>query len=293
MFPRRSAAVLLTTGLLCFASFGPTPAHADDPIGRLSLSANFGVSSFAMGDVNDEIKRGNIGFFDAKNLSNMDDLSYGFNFLADFKTAIRDPFFLSVGAGSIRGHTGVSFNQIVDVDSRASFFYGRILYALPWRPLENGRLFAGGGPVFLRNVEFEVSHERDLIAKRPERQEVLTMTGDGSGFQFDLIGEYLLSDHVTVALDFGYRNATATLDALNPAEDIQVNNAETRPGQDAHDDNDQIFWDSYLIEAFLEDPGELQEDLDGPLLQDLESVDGLERDFSGVRFEVGLRIYFF
>ena len=70
---------------------------------------------------------------------------------------------------------------------------------------------------------------------------------------------------------------------------------------DRFDDADQIFWDSYLIEAFLEDPGEpnpSDENSDGPVINDpLRPLLPDERlstvDFSGFRIELGLRLYFF
>jgi hypothetical protein len=287
-----AAGLILACGLMCILLVGaPTDARADDPVGRLSLSVNFGVSGFAMDDVNREIGRANDNFFRRQNFTTMDDLSFGFAFLADFKTAIKDPFFISLGVGNLRGSTGVSFNEIVDISSKGNIFYGRLLYALPWRPLENGRLYVGGGPMLLRSVELEVSHERDEVAKRPERKEIMTFTGDGEGFQFGLLGEYLLSDHVTVAFDAGYRNASADLKDWN----INVQNAETLQGRDEFPDDTQVWWSSYLIEAFLADPGEEDPEnpTDGPPISTVESVDDLSVDFSGFRLEVGLRLYFF
>lgn len=284
--------LILACGLIWGILFGITTGpRADDPVGRLSLSVNFGVSSFEMGDVNREIGRGNDDFFRVQNFATMDKLSYGFGFLADFKTAISDPFFISLGFGNLRGQTGVSFNEIVDVSSKANMFYGRLLYALPWRPLESSRLFVGGGPLILKNVELEVSHERDEVAKKPERKEIMTFTGDGAGFQVDVLGEYLLSDHVTVALNAGYRGAAADLNEWT----INVRNADTLRGTDLVKDDAQVWWSSYLIDAFLEDPGENdpEDRTDGPPISTLEAVDDLSADFSGFRIEVGLRMYFF
>jgi hypothetical protein len=285
-----AAGLILACGLICILLVGaPTDARADDPVGRLSLSVNFGVSGFAMDDVNREIGRANDSFFRAQNFSTMDKLTFGFNFLADFKTAIKDPFFITLGVGNLSGNTSVSFNEIVDVSVQTNMLYARLMYALPWRPLENSRVFVGGGPVFLRSSELEVGYERDVVPKRPERKEIFTMEGSGGGFQLDLASEYLLSDHVTVVLNAGYRRATADLDKWS----IKVQNHETLRGTlDNIADFEQVWRDSYLLEGFLQEM-DVQEESDGPPISEVEPVEGLELDFSGARIEVGLRLYFF
>ncbi|MBD3336927.1 MAG: hypothetical protein GF355_15550 [Candidatus Eisenbacteria bacterium] len=269
------------------------PARGDDPIGRLSLSLNFGATTLAMNDVNREIARGN-EYLSFEGLTTIDDLSYGFNFYGDFKTAIKDPFFISLGGGSLSGTTEEKFNQIISITSESTFYYGRLFYALPWRPLEDSRLFVGAGPVFLRDVTLDVTHERDYIAKQPERTEQLSLTGSGSGFQLDAVFEYLISDHLTLNLTAGYRRATADWDDY----EITVTNIDEEIStQDDWDDDEQIFWEvetyeAYLLNAFLKEVP-FNEELQGPPLQELEVVDNLDLDFSGARLEVGLRLHFF
>ena len=287
----------LTTTLTSVSLFLAVPAQgvfAEDPVGRISLGINLGASYLTMGDVNDEVNRGNRDLFSEPNWKPMEDLALGFSFRADLKAAVKDPFFISLGRGNIRGHTGVAFNRVIDVDASTTVYYGRLLWAIPWRPMENGRFFLGGGPLILRDMELEVAHEWDLIPKRPERRETLVMNGSGSGFQLDLAAEYLLSDHMTISLDTGYRWAKGDLDAWL----LTVDNWETRPGQDPEPDNQQLFWESYLVGAFIADPGtrpadNSQRNFDGPPLDVVEPVQGLGLDFSGARIEVGFRIHFF
>jgi hypothetical protein len=269
------------------------PGLGLDPVGRVAISGNLALAGWAMGDVDREIRRGN-EVLRHEGVTTLDPLSFGFDFLADFQAPVKHPFYLSLGLGRLRGHTGKAFNKVIDIEARTGIAYARLMWMLPWRPLEDVRIFLGGGPLFLRGSRLEVSHERDFEAKKPERKETLSMKGSGNGFLVGVTGEYVVSDHVTLSLDAGYRWARADLNSYK----ITVQNAQTRPGVDAFADDEQVFWDSYLLDAFLKDPGpppENQEapNFDGPPIQELEPVDNLDLDFSGVRIQVGLRMYVF
>ncbi|MBU1699981.1 MAG: hypothetical protein KJ970_19790 [Candidatus Eisenbacteria bacterium] len=279
-----------------------SPVMAEDPVGRISIGVNFGIAGLAMDDVNREIDRGN-DYLRFKGLTTMDRLSSGYNVYGDFKTALKDPFYISLGYGTLTALSEVSYNQILSAKADATVIFGRLLYAIPWRPFENGRLFVGGGGVLLRDAVLEIGHERDEEAKVPERKEIISFKGSGSGFQFDILGEYLIGDHMTFMMNAGYRFATADYDDWSIA--IRHADHQAYRGIDAFADDEQLFWayrdiDAFLLHSFLQDPGnrpdpddEEAANADGPPINTLKVVDNLNLDFSGARFEVGLRFYFF
>ncbi len=285
---------------LCAAFFfAGDSAAQEDPVERFSLSGQFGTGGLAMGDVNSRIRDGNRAVlrpFDFKELSS---LSYGFNFTGDLRARISHSISLSVGGGLITGKTGVDYDYVIKVEPKATLFYLRGMYQLPYRPIRNLILRVGGGPIYLSSAEVSVSHEFRSVGPGTTRVESVTFKGEGWGGQGWLEGELVVSERFTLVGDVGYRRAVVSRGDYDWSITGLTNPYHREPHGQAVIENRYAFHrtESFLAASFLEIVYE--EDGETPRLDEMNRTLTEPRnhwrnmDFSGVQANVGLRVYLF
>lgn len=266
---------------------------AEDPIERFSLAGQVGAGTLAMKDVNDRIQDGN-EFLSRWGKTELDDLTYGFNFTWDLRTRLSQTLLFSLGGGLITGKSEINFDQVISVEPKSAFYYARMLYQLPFRPRPNLILRVGGGPVYLSSVELTVRHESRTTEAGTVRVETATFDGDGWGAQGMLEGELVLSEKVTLVADIGYRQAVISrggydwsitgLDLPQGDED-----ADGIPNQ--YDFTENSFLPHSFLEVEIGPDGRPRTEPDGRTVTT--PVGSGDIDFSGVQANVGLRFYLF
>ena len=284
----RACVVLLAITAMCVSAWVPV-ASAYDPVDRFSLNATVGLSFPSMGNVNGEIRDGN-RFLGERDWLTLDRIETQFNFNYGLRANLFGPWNLEIGGGRVTGETGVDFDQVIKVRPMGNYFAGRVVYELPFRPRENIRFFAGGGPVFFTTMELEVSHEQRDVEGGTQRIETLTLDSSAAGFLLVLEGEVILSEKTTFVTDFAFRSAKVTYGESDAS--WKIDRLRTAPGFDSDGDgipdSEDLSDDSYFRSAFAsENIGR-----DGDINRTLVNPD-MENDFTGFVANVGLRFYLF
>ncbi len=290
-------------------------ASAEDPIGHISLGGSAGYSAYALGDVRTRMDAGNT-LLASRHWATLDPLKRGWTFWADGKIPV--PFlnslFLEGGYGVSSGESkGPDIEKQLSVSVLQKAWHGRLLWVLPWRFQEDTRLFVGGGPLIIQHQEVECIYEHlPAEAKNPVRTERVRFWGSGMGWQAGVAAEYMIQDHLTLALDLGYRSANLAYKYW----EVEVTDTDPERANDvprlARDyDNEKTgdlseikakgFWPDggYVFRAFFDvekteaREGQYKGEL-GPDLRLLIPVakEDLHIDMSGFQMHLGLRIYF-
>jgi hypothetical protein len=275
-------------GLLCILGvllLLAETAGAADPIGRMSISGQFGIGGYQMGEINDAIGRSNgIIARERPEWKLPDRIRSGFEFTADATYDITPDIRAGLTYGTTSGSSGVDFLQTIDVKPSGSMLIPRVFYRLPYRPTVDMSLRVFGGLVLLRNVETKVDHEN--TSESDERLETLTAKASGTGFIGGLLAEYTLADRFTLAFETGYRFAKAGFDSGTWS--IQkLRDPLGDPDNDRIPNNKDLREESYLW-GFLDKTYNDVSDVNLPNVRR-----DLDADFSGVIARIGLRVYIF
>jgi hypothetical protein len=315
--------VWLAPGLIALLLAAPT-VHGEDPIGWLSIGGNAGISGYALNDVNQRIQGPGDEFIREKGWTQLEPISFGWTFLGELKfpVPLTRSFFVSAGYGVSSGNTGgQDYNELLSVSVRQKAYHARLLYTLPWRFHRNVRLFVGGGPLIITKQEVEASHTHRSSAggsqqTRSERLEKVVYSGDGTGWQFGAVAEYMIQDRVTLSFDIAYRLANLDYKDWTPTKNVTITetggSGSVQYSDDTFSDERLSLTSSYVGHGFLDWPRTRQEaeaNLDevfvpqnsghepeaGPYVGYLVPVDVKEMgiDLSGIQFHIGLRLYFF
>ncbi len=255
-------------------------ALALDPTARVSIAGMLGASSLGMGDVNDQINRGN-AFLADQDWIELDEIKRGFNFGWEVRSTVSGPFAGSLGGGLLSASSSVDFDQVIDVKPSATFYRARLDYMLPFRPKPSIRMFVGGGPLFLTDAKVEATHEARTVDGGVQRVDSATISGSSVGFEGLLAVEMVFNERITLVLDGGYRLAKASGDDMEWKASRVANPVLDRDEDDVPDGL-ELGQESYLRHAFL-DGNRVTPQVQGS--QDI--------DFSGAQANVGLRFYLF
>jgi len=278
-------------------------ARADDPIGRISLGASTGYASYALGDVNDRISGVGNQFLTVEHvpiLTGMDEVKFGWDFLADLKVPVPylESFFVSGGYGvSSGGKQSPDMDNKLNIDVSQECFHVRLLYTPPFRLQEDVRFFVGGGPLIITNQEVKITQTNRTHIEEQWSEE-LTYSGDGLGWQFGIAAEYMVQDHMTVAVDIAYRIADVEYSNWTARDNVTL----TPPPTADPEERERLHYeDTYIGHAFLDweetlangatDPNSTTF---GPHLDQLVPLgpQDIHIDMSGMRIHFGLRFYF-
>jgi len=293
--------------------FAVSAARAEDPIGRISLGGSGGLSTYALSDVNERIDAGNRFLADERDWTTVDPLRRGWTFWADLKLPVPmlDFLFVTGGYGVSSGSsTGPDYNELITTSVSQEAYHARVLYLLPFRPQEDTRLFAGGGPLFIQKQEVRTLHTRRSSAggtsgtEMSERTEEVYFNGQGLGWQFGVAAEYMLQDYMTLAIDLGYR--WAGLDQEDWSAERNVIIEDTDPAEFIEDGTsglDRLDRDhSYILNSFLDRRATEERELQvagrlhqyGPHRSHMMPVApaDLGIDLSGLQVHLGVRFYF-
>lgn len=297
-------------------------SRADDPIGRFSLGASGGYSTYALSSVNDRIEgAGNDWLEEEKDWNTLDPLNHGWTFWADLQVplpldrigvtevfGIPLDFLVTGGYGFTSGLSGgQDYNELIEVKAEQTAVHARLMYILPWRFHEDVRLFAGGGPLFISEQKLTATHTSRRSAgvgqttQETRRIEEVTYKGDGSGLQAGLAAEYLLTDRLTLAVDLSYRWASVDYTTWSSREDVSIEDTNEVVFDDQTTSLERLRRDSsYVLHGFLDaEATGIAETISGgahvygPHLDQVKplSPDDLDIDLSGVQIHIGFRIY--
>ena len=255
------------------------PAQAVTPTDRFSIMGGMGLAGLKMGDVNDQIDRGNV-FAAHQNWISLDRINQGFNFDWEVRGTMSGPIALSLGGGAISGKSGVDFDQVIDIKAKSSVYRARVDYLLPWSP-RNIRLFAAGGPIYLQNARTEISHEARTVDGGVLRIDSATLKGSSVGAEILGMAELVFNEHVTLVINAGYRYAKATADKVE-WKVSRVADPVLDRDEDDIPDGFELGSESYLRHAFL-NGDRVNPTSDGEI----------KLDFSGPQANFGLRFYLF
>lgn len=262
----------------------PLVSWAADPVGKVSISGQFGIATYRMSDVNAAMARSDqIVHADGQapaDWETPDKLHHGFDFMSEANYDLTRDIRLGLNYGKTSGTTKKDFLQILTVKSQTTTIVPRLLYRIPWRPLIDMSLRAFGGPVFLRSTKTTVSHE-DTDKSKP-RLETLTINGSGTGFTGGIVGEYTVSDRFTLGFEGGYRFAKAKHKSSSYTITKIPNGGFPNPDSGLNEDR-TLRDDSYLW-GFMEGR---------PAKGDEPQIIPIEADFSGLDIRVALHVYIF
>ncbi|MCK4414533.1 MAG: outer membrane beta-barrel protein [Candidatus Eisenbacteria sp.] len=276
---------------------------AEDPIGRISLGGSGGFSTYALGDINGRIQNeGNHFLKDLHQprLRGLEAIGLGWTFWGDLKLPVPffESFFLTGGFGVSSGKTeSPDMDNYIEVAVRQEAYHLRLLYTLPFRFHENVRLFVGGGPLIITNQEMTATQTNRSVADE-EWTEKVVYGGSGMGWQVGIAAEYMLQDHMTLAVDFAYRMADIDHEGWTARENVTLSvspSAEEEEYERLHLD------DTYIGHTFLDWEETLARGADDPLVDvygphyeqmvPLTPQD-LGIDLTGLQIHLGLRFYF-
>ncbi len=287
--------------------------QAEDPIGWVSLGGSAGISSYALGDVNQRIDGDGNRFIREKGWTLLDPLKSGWTFWGDVKVQIPWADFLFVGGGygvSSGSSGGKDYNELITVEASQKAYHARLLYALPFRFHDDVRLFVGGGPLIIQEQKIDAKHTHRSSAggETPgivERTEEVYYTGDGMGWQLGMAAEYMVQDRLTLTLDVAYRMAKVDYGTWSPGTNVRI--TDTGVGENTYPDGTTSterldYSECFVGRAFLDWTqtnlnGELANDLlrtePGPYVGLLAPLapDRLKIDLSGIQVHIGLRFY--
>ncbi len=297
-------------------------SQADDPIGRISFGASGGFSSYALESVNSRISHDGSDFLDLKGWEPIDNFKHGWTFWTDLRiplplgemtmplplTSYRLPVELSIAGGigtSSGATTGPSSNELLEIEGKQSYYHARLLYTLPFRPMEDMRIFIGGGPLIISDQELVVRHTARDAAANYQRVEQVTYSGDGLGWQLGLAVEYMAHDYITLAFDFAYRWARLDYSNWSPDKSIVITDSDpiSLPSEGGIETTnvERLYRDdSYILQGFLdwETVADMEESSGvheyGPYIGMLQPLrpSNLDLDFTGVQVHLGFRFYF-
>jgi hypothetical protein len=280
-----------------------TAAWAADPIGRISFGGSGGISGFALGDVNDRIQNAGNRFLEVTHqppLRGLDRLSYGWTFWADVKMPVPmlRSFYLTGGYGVSSGGTqGPDVDNILTVDAKQTAYHMRLLYLVPFRLQQSTRLFVGGGPLFITSQKV-IAKQENRSTLNEEWTEEIFYEGSGLGWQAGLVTEYMIQDHMTLALDLGYRSASLKYDTWTAQDNVTIR---VPPTAESEEYNRLHYAESYPGHVFLNWDATVAAGSDDPLLEQFGphreylqplTKDELGLDMSGMTLHIGLRFYF-
>jgi hypothetical protein len=305
-------------------------AHADDPIGRISIGGSGGISFYGLKDVNDRIEGDGNDFLSSLDWTELDALRLGWAFWGDLKVKlplgdleIPVPFtdsrlpvdlYLGGGVGTSSGVTGgKDYNELIEVEAAQQAFHIRLLYALPWRIQEDTRLFVGGGPLIISEQKVTATHTHRSVTggtssiRTTERTEEVSYTGDGLGWQLGMAAEYMIQDRMTLVLDLTYRWANVEYGSWSSESDLHIADTDPVDFGDGSTSLERLQRErSYVFHGFLdwEETEERERALGlgnelheygpyiGPsVLVPLRAGD-LGIDLSGFQIHAGFRLYF-
>ncbi len=301
-------------------------SRADDPIGWASFGGSGGFSSYVMSDVNDRINGDGNRFLEDKAWKKLDAIGHGWTFWGELKiplplgdlelpipftdAGLPMEFFISGGYSHSSGNTGgPDSNELLEVETREKAFFMRLLYTVPYRFHNDIRLFITGGPLFIREQEISASHTSRSSAgggaagRITERIEKVTYGGDGMGWHLGIAAEYMMLDHVTLAIDLGYRWANIKYGSWNYTDNVEISDTDPADLDDGTTSLERLHReDSYVFYGFIDwEATEDNERMSSPeihtygphLLQLIGlSQNDLGIDMSGIQAHLGFRFYF-
>ncbi len=296
--------------------------RADDPIGRISFGVSGGYSTYGLSAVNDRIENEGNQWLDEKAWNQLDAMKNGWTFWGDFKVpvpldmvgvkelyGIPLKLFLSAGYGYSSGKTGGDdYNELIEVKAEQTAMHFRLLYVVPWRFHSDVRIFAGGGPLFISEQKLTASHTSRRSAgvgqttQETRRLEEVTYKGDGTGFQFGTTLEYLMTEHLTLAFDLGYRWAGMDYKTWTVQNGVKIEDTNEVAFDDGTTSLERLHRDaSYVLYGFLDsensdtEPQTSEGPQYGPHVSQLKplSTRDLDIDLSGFQIQVGFRLYLF
>jgi hypothetical protein len=256
--------------------------------------------------------------------SPLEHLTYGWTFWGDVRVpvplswvgveelyGVPLEFFLSAGYSSSSGTTGGrDYNELIEVETTQEAYLLRLYYVVPWKFLDDVRLFAGGGPLMISDQTLTATHTHRPVdtgqgaQQATDRMEQVTYSGSGLGWQLGLTAEYLIQDRITLALDLAYRWAMVDHD-YDPLSGERFDGvAITDPFPEFADESpsgaERLGRDnSYLLHTFLNGP---ESEANEPVRHDygpwMGNVVGLgkneiDMDMTGFQIHLGFRFYFF
>ncbi len=295
-------------------------SRGDDPIGRISLGASGGFSTYALGKVNDRIETQGNNWLEEKDWHELDPLKHGWTFWADLKVpvpldlvGVREvlgiplDFYLSGGYGVSSGTSGgQDYNELIEVKGEQTAVHGRLLYVLPWRFQEDTRIFVGGGPLFISEQKVTATHTSRRSAgvgqttQETRRMEEVYYKGDGTGFLAGVAMEYLMSDRLTLSIDLGYRWAKVDYGTWGSRQNMTIEDSDVVVfTSDQTTSLVRLRRDSsYVLHGFLDEEATSRAEEPtphtyGPHLDQLAplSRDDLNIDLTGAQIHVGFRVY--
>jgi hypothetical protein len=312
--------------ILASVVFLAVPAtRAEDPVGWLSIGGNAGLSGFKLGDVNRRITGAGNEFLQdpTRAWTPMDEIRSGWTFWADAKIPVpmTRSFFLSGGYGVSSGSSGgKDYNELITVKARQKAYHARVLYVIPWRFNRNVRLFAGGGPLIIREQSVEASHTHRSSAggsqqTQTSREERVRYVASGLGWTVGAAAEYMIQDRLSLSVDVGYRLANLDYSDWTSQSDVTISETGGTGGVEFTDGTTSgerlSLNNSYVGHAFLDWDGtrleaEANQDVvfvpqsggqpeAGPYvgyLKPLAPAD-IGIDLSGFQLQIGLRLYIF
>ncbi|MBP7669052.1 MAG: outer membrane beta-barrel protein [Candidatus Eisenbacteria bacterium] len=281
-------------------------AGAEDPIGRLSLGGSVGYSSYALSKVNDRINGPGNEFLEEVHLpglTGMDPIDFGWTFWADVKYQLPffRSFFVTGGYGVSSGNSdSPDMDNKLTVEVSQEALHVRLLYVPPIRIQEDTRLFVGGGPLIITNQEVRVTQvNRSNLQLSEQWTEEIFYAGDGLGFQFGVVGEYMMQDRLTFSVDLGYRVATVDYSDWSPRNNVKI----TLPASAVQERQDRLHYeDTYGGHAFLDWEQTVLKGSQDPRAQEYGphyeqmvplGTNDLDIDMSGFQIHFGLRLYLF
>lgn len=278
-------AFLLPVVVLLSAAIVGT-SEAADPVGKAAIAFRGGFVGLQMGDVNDGIDLSDRlldrVYSDWKVPEN---LNNGFGLTADLTYDITPTIRASVVYGATFGETSVDYQQVMKVRASSGLLMPRVLYRLPYRPMESMTLRLYAGPVLLTGSKVKIEHEN--TSESDPRLDTMTIEGSGTGFAAGLAGEYTMADRFTLHFEAGYQGATASFDKGSWKIEKQrdpLSNSDASTG-DVLPNNRDLPEESYLwgfMDSRYKQPADTEP-----------AARTTDLDFSGYQLYAGLRVYLF
>jgi hypothetical protein len=305
---RGSRALIITGTVILVLSAAAAAAHAQAPKGRVSITGEIGGCMPALGDVNRDIRLGNVAM-KRYSWNPLNEISLGYTFTGDLRARVYGPFTISVGAGQSLSKSGITFDQVISVKPKVNFYHFRLFYDLPFKPMPKMMLRVGAGLVDATNAQVAVRHERRTVDGGTQWIETATIKAKGMGAHALIESELMLNQRTTLVIDLGYRRLN--LNHSGNAGDFRSwsrSGVETPQGDqdgdgiinvydlaDSRNTPDGNLQQGYLSASFLEVPLDIANrpiDIGGQ--RELVRIRDLAKlDFSGPLASVGLRFYLF
>lgn len=301
---KRGSRALVVAGTVILVLVAATAAQAQAPKGRVSFSGLVGGCLPALGDVNRDIRRGNVVIEERKWIP-IKEITTGFTFTGDLRARVYGSLTLSLGVGQSFANTEIGdFDQVISVKPKVVFYHVRALYDLPFKPMPRMFLRVGGGLVDATSAQVAVRHEKRIM-QTLNWIESATFKAKGLGAHALIESELMLNQRTTLVIDVGYRRLS--LDRSGDGNDfrgwsrngLELSDALTYSSGNIYNVYTLANRDvgGYLSESFLEVPLAGGDPIPAPgtggnrelvYVRDLRKI-----DFSGPQASVGLRFYLF